>query len=42
MERQVRHLRDPLDDEGAMGIKYGLTVTAHLARRGRAGRSLPL
>jgi hypothetical protein len=20
----VRHLRDPLDDEGAMGIKYGL------------------
>jgi hypothetical protein len=42
MERQVRHLSDPLNDEGAVRIKDRLAVTAHLARRNRAGRPLPL
>jgi hypothetical protein len=42
MQRQVRRLSDPLDDEGAVRIKHRLAVTTHLARRYRAGRSVTL
>src|SRR6476619_6522413 len=38
MQRQVRRLSDPLDDEGAVRIKHRLAVTAHLARHNRASR----
>jgi hypothetical protein len=33
VQRQVRVLSDPLDDEGAMRLKYTLAMAAHLARR---------
>jgi hypothetical protein len=42
MQRQMRRLSDPFDDEGAMRIKHRLAVAAHLAGRNRADRPLPL
>jgi|SRR5215475_13555490 len=42
MKRQMRRLANPLLDEGAMWLEYGLAVTAHLAGRYRAGRSITL
>jgi hypothetical protein len=42
MQRQMRYLADPFLDEGAMRLKHGLTVAAHLAGRYRARRPIAL
>lgn len=42
MQRQIRSLVDPLYDEGPMRLQNPLAVSAHLARRNRAGGSLTL
>jgi hypothetical protein len=42
VKRQMRRLTDPFHDEGAMRLKYGLAMAAHLAGRYRAGRSITL
>jgi hypothetical protein len=38
----MRRLADPFFDEGAIRLKDGLTMTAHLAGRYRAGRPMTL
>jgi hypothetical protein len=38
MQRQMRHLTEPLHDERAVRLENALAVSAHLARRNRAGR----
>jgi hypothetical protein len=42
VKRQMRRLTDPFHDEGAMRLKDGLAMAAHLAGRYRAGRSTTL
>lgn len=42
MQRQVRRLSDPLDDEGTVRIKHRFAVTTHLVGGYRAGRSITL
>jgi hypothetical protein len=42
MERQVRHLVDPLHNEGAVRFQRPLATPAHLDRRDRAGLPITL
>src|SRR6476646_7349407 len=42
MQRQMRRLADPFLDEGTIRLKDRLAMTAHLAGRYRAGRSITL
>jgi hypothetical protein len=42
VKRQMRRLADPLLDEGAIRLKHGLTVPAHLAGRNGTGRPITL
>ncbi|OWK19454.1 hypothetical protein AJ88_41735 [Mesorhizobium amorphae CCBAU 01583] len=42
MQRQIRGLADPLHDEGPMRLQNPLAVSAHLARRDRAGGTVTL
>jgi len=38
----MRRLADPLLDEGTVRFQHALAMTAHLARRYRAGRTIAL
>jgi hypothetical protein len=42
MQRQVRLLLKPLDNEGAMRLKNALAMATHLAGRNRACPAVPL
>jgi hypothetical protein len=42
VKRHMRRLTDPLLDEGAMWLKHGLAMAAHLPGRYRAGRPITL
>ena len=42
VQRQMRRLADPFQDEGAMRFQHALAVSAHLAGRHRAGRTIAL
>jgi len=42
VKRQMRRLTDPFLDEGAIWLKDGLPMAAHLAGRYRSGRSITL
>jgi len=42
VQRQLRCLRDPLQDKGPMRLQHRLAMPAHLARRNRAGRPMTL
>jgi len=42
VQRQTRRLADPFQDEGAMRFQHALAVSAHLAGRHRAGRTIAL
>ena len=42
VQRQMRRLAQSLNDERAMGRQHWLAVSAHLARRNRTRRTIPL
>lgn len=42
VQRQVRVLVDPLDDEGSVRLQNAFAMAAHLSRRYRAGRTITL
>ena len=42
VQRQMRRLADPFQDEGAMRFQHALAVSADLAGRHRAGRTIAL
>jgi hypothetical protein len=42
VQRQVRRLADPFQNEGSMPLEHSLAVSTHLARRHRTGPAIPL
>jgi hypothetical protein len=42
VQRQVRRLADPFQNEGSMPLEHSLAVSTHLARRHRTGPAIAL